>query len=211
MPMSAMWTCNRSPKQTTRSIKTCAGWVLLALYQDVRWLGSARAQYGFLAYPLLTLGLAGSISTGVPWHVGLALALFGPPILICEWRLRKMGFIVKRDCIVLVRPLNRTRIPWSDIDSFVLVMPGGWLDYGNRRVGIKRHRGRIPRVTFQVPTVWVSARPRARWVPPFGPSGLRWSGGEITDVMGFLNEQLAARRNGDPSAASFANRFAKAS
>jgi hypothetical protein len=181
------------------------------LYQDVRWRSIARYQYGLFASPLLILGLVGSISTGVLSNVLVALALLGTLILICEWRLRKMGFILKPDCIVLVRALNHTRIPWSDVDSFELVMPSGSIDWRNRRVGIKRHRGRIPRATFKIPTVWMSAGPRARWVPPIGPSGLRWSGGDITDVLGFLNGQLAARRNAATPVASFPNAFAQAS
>jgi hypothetical protein len=80
------------------------------VYQDARWLSCARAQYGFLAYPLLALVLAGSISTGVLWHVGVALALFGAPIVICEWRLRKMGFLPEPECIVLSDESERINV-----------------------------------------------------------------------------------------------------
>jgi hypothetical protein len=166
-----------------------------ALIRDSRWPGLGRVLYGVFAYPVLIAGLVGSISTGVLSSVVVVLAVLGTPILICEWRLRMMGFILESDCIVLVRPINRTRIPWSDIDSFAFVMPGGWIDYGNRRVGIRRQHGRMPRAVVKIPTVWVSARERASWVFPRGAAGLKWAGGEITDVMGFLNEQLVARRS----------------
>jgi hypothetical protein len=143
--------------------------------------------------------------TGVPSNVGLVVGLFAVPIAVCEWRLRKMGFLLKRDCIVLIRALNSTRIPWREIDSFALVAPGGWIDYDNRRVGVKRHRNRlIAPVTIKLPTVWVSCRPRGRWVPPFGPSGLKWSGGEIADVIGLLNDQLAAHRDSAQAPGPFA-------
>jgi hypothetical protein len=179
------------------------------LYQDVRWPRIGRFQYGVIAYPLLTAALVGSLSTGVPWHVALALGLFGPPIGLCEWRLRTMGILITPDCVVLVRPLNRTPIPWSEIDAFTPVSPPGWVDHGTRRVGVKRRRnGIVPRTTMTIPTVWMSLKPNRRWPPPFGPAGLKWSGGEITDVMGFLNEQLAARRNGDTPEATLANSFA---
>jgi hypothetical protein len=120
-----------------------------------------------------------------------------------------MGLVLRPDCIVLIRPLNRTRIAWSDIDSFALIMPRGWIDYGNRRVGVKRHRsGLIPHTTLSIPTVWVAARQRSRWVAPFGACGLRSAGGEITDVMGFLSEQLRAHRNVATSTTTSANTFA---
>jgi hypothetical protein len=105
-----------------------------------------------------------------------------------------MGFILQRDYIVLVRALSTTRIPWSEIESIALVAPGGWIDYGNARVAVKRSGNRlIPRAMIKLPTVWVSSRPRARCVPPFEPSGLVCSGGEVADVIGFLNDESAAR------------------
>lgn len=84
-------------------------------YQDARWMRIGRFQYGMIAYPLWILGLVGSISTGKLSHIGLALALFTPPIAVCKWRMRKLGLIIRRDEIVLVRPLNHTRIPWHEI------------------------------------------------------------------------------------------------
>ncbi len=75
-----------------------------ALYQDARFSRIGRFQYGFLAYPLLILGLIGSISTGVMWHVGLVLLLFAPPIAICEWRIKRMGFRITDEAIELIRP-----------------------------------------------------------------------------------------------------------
>ena len=165
------------------------------LYQDARWTWIARFQYGWIAYPLWIAGLIGSISTGVPSHVLISLALFTPPIAICEWRLRKMGLIVNSDAIVLVRPLNRTRIPWQEIESFALVSPPGWIDYGNRRIAVKRRHGVIPRFKLQIPTIWLSTKGDAHRAWPRGPSRLRWSGGEIADVLGFLNEELVEHRS----------------
>jgi hypothetical protein len=162
----------------------------------------ARVQYGMIAYPLWILAVVGSISTGALSSVALAVALFTPPIAICEWRLRRMGLIVQRNAIVLVRPLNRTRIPWQEIESFELVVPPGFIDYGNRRVGVKRRHGIIPRSTMQLPTVWLSVNGEKRWPPPKGPSRLKWSGGEVADVMGFLNGQLADRQARLPASAT---------
>jgi hypothetical protein len=161
------------------------------LYQDVRWMRMGRFQYGMIAFPLWILGLVGSIGTGKLNHVVLALALFTPPIAVCEWRMRKLGLIIRRDEIVLVRPLNHTRIPWHEIESFRLVVPPGFIDYGNRRIGVKRRRHVVPRATMVIPTVWLSVRGEKRWPPPNGPSRLRSRNGEVTDVMGFLEQQLA--------------------
>lgn len=168
----------------------------VALYQDAHWSFYGRALYGFIAYPLLLLSLIGSISTGVPGNVALALAIFAPAIAICEWRMRKMGFVITDEGIVLVRALNRTRIRWREIECFELLMSRGWVDYGTRRVGVKRRRHRIPRQAMAVPTISINTQERRpRWL--FPPQGLKlkWSGGEITDVMGFLNEQLAKHQS----------------
>jgi hypothetical protein len=161
------------------------------LYQDARWLRIARFQYGIIAGPLWLLGLIGSISTGVPSHVALSLALFTPPIAICEWRLRKMGMIIRNNELVLVRPLNRTRIPWQQIESFTLIIPSGFIDYGARRIGVKRRHGLIPRSTMRIPTLWVSIKGEKRWPPLNGPSRLKWADGEAPDPLAFLNNQLA--------------------
>jgi hypothetical protein len=164
------------------------------LYQDARFSRIGRVQYGVFAYPLFILGLVGSISTGVVWHVGLALLLFAPPIAICEWRIKRMGFQITDETIELIRPLNRTRIRWDAIDRFDLVTPPGLFDSGNRRVGIKRRsHGFLPRSRMQIPTLWITAS--ARWpLSPFKePTALKASTGErIPDVMGFLNDQLVA-------------------
>lgn len=160
------------------------------LYQDARWRRIGRVQYGMIAYPLWLLALAGSIATGALDHVVLALAIFTPPIGIYEWRLRKMGLIIRSDAIILARALNHTRIPWADIDSFRITSPPGLADYGNRRIGVKRHPHAIPRSTMVISTVWLSLNGEKRWPPLNGPSSLKWSGGEITDVIGFLDEQL---------------------
>jgi hypothetical protein len=161
------------------------------LYQDKRWLGLARWQYGIFAYPFWFLGVAGSISSGRITNVLIVLAVFTPPIAICEWRLRKMGLIIRSDAILLVRPLNRTRIPWQDIEAFELIVPRGLIDYGDRRVGIRRRHGSMPRAAIRIPTVWLSIKGQHRWIGPKGPSGLKSSRGDITDVIGFLNGQLA--------------------
>ncbi len=81
-----------------------------ALFQDRRWLSIARLQYGLLAYPLWLLGIGGSPSIGKLVNVLVVFGLFTVPIAICEWRLRKMGFAVEENALVLLRPLNRTRI-----------------------------------------------------------------------------------------------------
>jgi hypothetical protein len=170
-----------------------------ALYQDARFSTIGRFQYGFIAYPLLILGLVGSISTGVVWHVGLALLLFVPLIGICEWRIKRMGFRISDEAIELIRPLNRTRIRWDEIERFDLIVPPGFVDYGyrgvgNRRVGIKRRRrGFIPRSRMQIPTLWITGPAKWPFSPLKGPSALTTSTGErITDVMGFLDDQLAS-------------------
>jgi hypothetical protein len=160
------------------------------LYQDANWSFYGRWQYGFIVFPLLLLGLIGSISTGVPAHVALVLAIFTPVIVACEWRMRKMGLVISDDGIELVRPLNRTRIAWSEIEGFKLRMSTGLVDYGTRRVAVKRRRHHVPHQALPVPTVLINTQEhRPRWL--FPPQGLKWSGGKITDVMGFLNEQLA--------------------
>ena len=160
------------------------------LCQDVRWRKLGRVQYGAIAFPLLALSLVSTLSTGVPSRVLFVLALFAPVILACEWRLPKMGFIIEPDCIVLVRALNRTRIRWDEIDSFRPIAAGGFIDYDNRRIGVKRaRRGIVPRATLAIPTVWLSLSPKRF----YGPPGLRWPGGETTDPLGFLNEELRVR------------------
>jgi hypothetical protein len=155
-----------------------------------------------MVYPLLILALAGSISTGILWHVGLALLLFGPPIAICEWRITRMGFRITDEAIELVRPLNRTRIGWDDIERFDLIAPPGLVDYGNRRIAIKRRRhGFIPRSRMQIPTVWITAATRPRFWPLGGPNAVTASTGErVADVIGFLKDQLASRSTESPKA-----------
>ncbi len=164
------------------------------IYQDARFTRIGRFQYGLVAYPLMMLGLVGSISTGVAWHVGFALAVFVPPIAICEWRITRMGFRITDEGIELIRPLNRTRIRWDDIDQFELVTSPGRVDHGNRRVAIKRRRhGIIPRSRMQIPTLWITAGSEGSFSPLKGPTALKASTGEnIPDVMGFLNEELNA-------------------
>jgi len=190
--------CQDVPR--TRSTKEDPG----LLYQDARWPRIARVSYGFFAFPLWIVGLVGSISTGVASHVVLALALFTPPIAICEWRMRKMGLVITSEGIELVRPLNRTRIAWHEIDSFKLFTPPGFMDYGYRRIGVSRRRhGIIPRVLLRIPTVWITVD--TRW-PPWmrGPSNLKWAGGEVTDVLEFLNDQLETHRPSSPRPESHA-------
>ena len=165
-----------------------------ALYQDARFSRIGRFQYGFFAYPLLILGLIGSIATGVVGHVGLALLLFALPIAICEWRIKRMGFRITDETIELIRPLNRTRIRWDEIDRFDLITPPELVDYGNRRVGIKRRSHRLmPRSRIQIPTLWITAPAKWPFSPFKEPTALKTSTGErIPDVMGFLNDQLVA-------------------
>jgi hypothetical protein len=161
-----------------------------ALCQDGRWPGIARVQYGMLAYPLWLLAVAGSIARGDVANVLIIVALFTSPIVICEWRLRKMGFSVQSDALILVRPLNRTRIPWEDIERFELIRPNGLIDYGDRRLAVKRRGGILPRSTMRIPTLWLSVKDTKRWFPPGGQSRLRWASGELTDIVGFLESQL---------------------
>jgi hypothetical protein len=166
------------------------------LYQDARFITIGRFQYGFFAYPLLILALIGSVSTGVAWHVGLALLLFASPITICEWRMRKMGFQITGETIELIRPLNRTRIGWNEIERFDLIIPPGPVEYGNRRVAVKRRawHGHVPRSRMPIPTLWITVPARFPWSPFRHPTELKTSTGErIPDVVGFLNDQLAAR------------------
>ena len=90
---------------------------------------------------------------------------------------------------------------WDEVDRFDLVAPPGYIDYGKRRVAITRRCGRIPRTRMQIPTVWVSIAGPNRF-PPFNrPSALKSSTDEtIPDVMGFLTQQLAARRTAEIAA-----------
>jgi hypothetical protein len=99
---------------------------------------------------------------------------------------------------VLVRPLNQTRIPWHEIESFRLVVPPGFIDYGNRRVGVKRRQHTLPRATMAIPTVWLSARGEKRRPPLNGPTRLTCPDGEVTDIMGFLEQQLADHQDRSP-------------
>lgn len=161
-----------------------------AVLQDARWRGIARYQYGLIAYPLWLLGVAGSIANGKTGSVLIVLAVFTTPIVICEWRLRKMGFLVQRDALVLVRSLNRTRIPWQEIERFELVRPHKAIDYGDRRLAVKRQQGILPRSRMPIPTLWLSARGPKRWLPPRGQTSVRWASGELTDVTAFLESQL---------------------
>jgi len=170
------------------------------LYQDARWPRLARWQYGIFLYPWFLLCVVGSITTGVPWHVALALAITLPPIGVAELRLRRMGFIPRGNHIELVRALNRTCIAWDEIESFVIVLPTGrgFFDHGDRRVGTRRHRRLLPRTTYVLPTVWVSDRSEQHlaWGTStmFGAPGLRWPGGRADDVMGFLADMLETHR-----------------
>lgn len=167
------------------------------LYQDARFTRIGRFQYGLVAYPFVMLGLVGSISTGVAWHVGLALVVSVPPIAICEWRITRMGFRITDETIELIRPLNRTRIRWDEIDQFELIASPGLVDRGSRRVAIKRRRhGIIPRSRMQIPTLWITDRTEGPFSPLNGPTALKTSNGEnIPDVMAFLNEQLDTHTN----------------
>jgi hypothetical protein len=167
------------------------------LYQDARWSRS-RWSFRFFTYPFWLLGVVRSISSGLVWHVLEILALFTPPIVIGEWRMKRMGFRLTDEGIELVRPVHRTRIRWEEIERFDLIRDSG------SRVGIKRRRhGRRPRIWMPIPTLRITEPMNSAGAQ--GPNGLKTSTGErIADVMGFLNDQLAAHANpADPSRARF--------
>lgn len=103
-----------------------------------------------------------------------------------------LGIAITSVGIELIRPLNTTRLGWDQIEAFELVTPRNTVDRGSRRIRVRRMRSRVPRQRVQMPTVWITTD--AALPPLRGPSRLRWSGGEVEDVLGFLNQELAARR-----------------
>lgn len=157
------------------------------LYQDARWPGSARLMYGAFVAPLWVLAavrvLAGgvSVSAGVVTSVILAL-----PVVACEWRARRMGIIVSDAELILVRPLNRTHIAWSEINDFKTVPFGAW---GEARLRVER-RGHF-RSKLAIPTL-VLTPSRSWWTWWFQPAMLRGASGEVVDPLVFLRDRQRA-------------------
>jgi hypothetical protein len=152
------------------------------LIRGTDWPPRARFLYGFFAYPLTALIVGGSLFRGNPAVTELALiAVCLLIILICEWRLRRMGFRVDPGGIELVRALNTTRVAWGQIECFRAI-ERGW--YGSRYVFVKR---RGVHLDLPVPTV---ALLRSAWPLRRPEPGLRWSGGGTDDSVGFLQRQL---------------------
>jgi hypothetical protein len=160
------------------------------LYQDARWPWSGRILYGVFLYLLWILGVASSLTTGSPRDVLLVVAILSLPIVVCEWRMRKMGLVITDEGIELVRALHRTPVPWDHIDGFVARKVVGLVDYGERKLWVARTRGRM----IPVPTVVLTPE-KSRWRWWFSRPRLKWSGGEIGDVMGFLYDELAMHRS----------------
>jgi len=69
--------------------------------------------YGVFLYPLWILA---AVQVVRPATTRVAAAWFllviSLGIAACEWRARKMGIIVSSEGVVLMRPLNRSRIKW---------------------------------------------------------------------------------------------------
>lgn len=153
------------------------------LYQEARWPWIAR----LYSCPLLCpLWVAAVVAVGL----GRGLVVAGIAVLttaLVEWRARNMGVILTAHELVLVRALNRTGIPWTDIEGFDLIEYGTW---GEQRLRVKR-RGRVGPVQPAIPTLFVTpTRSHLRWW--FQPARLRWRGGEIDDPVAFLGK-LPAR------------------
>jgi hypothetical protein len=164
------------------------------LYQDARWPTSARIFYGSLlaivAIPSLVHARLSGISPTAALYTALVVAV---PAAVCEWRARRMGIVVGAEGLVLVRALNRTFVPWEDIERFERRDYGIW---GEARLCIKRDRRTFSK--FDVPTL-VLTPTRSHWTWWFQPARLRSQRGDVVDPVGFLEEKLAdARRRGRP-------------
>jgi len=164
------------------------------LYQDARWPWSGRLLYLVCLLPLWLLGVFGSLVTGSPGTILLVTAAVLLPIALCEWRIRKMGLLISGEGIELVGAINRTAVSWDHVDGFVVRKVGGPVDYGERKIRVTRIGG--PTVT--VPTVALTPE-KSWWRWWFSRTRLKWSGGETSDVVGFLHDQLAKHRGGVPA------------
>lgn len=158
------------------------------LYQDARWPGTARLIYGVFIAPFwvfLAAELLGARPSGTSeGTIALWLAFFSLLAAVCEWRARKMGIVVTEDELILVRALNRTRIPWSEIEDFRPAPYGLW---GEARLRVKR-RGRL-RAKIAIPTL-VLTPSRSWWTWWFQPARLRCVSGEVDDPTAFLRGRL---------------------
>jgi hypothetical protein len=159
------------------------------LVQGAMWRSQGRLLYGVFAYPLFVGGMAASfwqpnsLATELLLLIGLSF-----PIVLGEWRVRRMGFRVSDEGIELVRALNCNRVQWAEIESFVAVGRGF---YGNQQIWLRRRgRGKLP-----LPTVHLH---KNTWPLPNGGSGLVWAGGRAADAFGFLEGQLAIRKAAPP-------------
>jgi hypothetical protein len=158
------------------------------LYQDARWPGTARLIYGVLIAPFwvfLVAELLGARHRGTSeGAIALVLAFLSLLAAVCEWRARKMGILITEDDLILIRALNRTRIPWSEIEDFSPVPYGLW---GEARLRVKR-RGRL-RSKIAVPTLILTPS-RSWWTWWFQPARLRCVSGEVDDPTAFLRGRL---------------------
>jgi hypothetical protein len=161
------------------------------LIQDARWRWGGRAIYGFFVYPAFLGAMTASLwqPNSLATECGL-FAGFALPIVLGEWRVRRMGFRVCDEGMELVRALNCSKVRWEDIDGFTAIRRG---IYGNRKVWLtRRGRGKLP-----VPTVFVM---KVTWPLPKGEPGLRWPGGGTNDALDFLERQLAMHKVVSPPA-----------
>jgi hypothetical protein len=173
---------------THDEIVDCPG--AAVLYQDARWPWSGRMFYGVFFYLLWILGLVGSLTSGSPGEVLVVVVILALPIALCEWRMRKMGLVITDEGIELVRALSRTPVPWENIDGFIARRVVGLVDYGERKLWVTCTKGRM----IPVPTIVLTPeKPWWRWW--FSRARLKWSGGEIADVVGFLYDELATHHS----------------
>ena len=156
-------------------------------------LGEGRLFYGLL-YPIgIVVVVAGALAGDSIGTLVILAAGFGVPVALCEWRARRMGFMVSEDGIELIRALNRSFVPWARVSQFVLRKPAGAVDYGQRVVWIERTKnGLVPAGLLPVPTLYVTPEASRvfRWM---GSGGVKWDGGRATETAAFLDQLLAAQ------------------
>jgi hypothetical protein len=130
---------------------------------------------GVIVIPPIVGGTANSAS-GIA-----ALAILAAGIATAwELRLRRMGIRIEADSVVAVYAVGRRRFPTETVAGFSLHVYGS--SGGTRCVFIELVKGKR-RI---VPSVCV-----ADW-GPFKSDAIQWDSGQTTDVVTFLNDQLAA-------------------
>jgi len=160
-----------------------------------RWRGSGwskrfRTTFAIL-YLLITVppfAGAGVAAKGVVSWIALSCVTAAA----YEWRARKMGVEITDHGIVLIRPLNSTKLTWSEIETF-FARDGR---YGrDKTVHVQRKRfigQRVPKgIGLPLPTLAIISQycPIGRW---FGPCDLVCGERRVPqdEVLSFLNDTL---------------------